>query len=238
MQRRYFMALALMVVGPVAAGYAFVTWRAKDTYRYKLTLTLETPNGVKSASNVVEVKYIDLSRSFYQSVRGQALYLDLGPGLRPLIALLTARDPRFSGDERKIWRSFNPTLAIAKAYGVVTKNAGGIRAFMKLRGARQMDRSDLPTLVTLYNQDDPATVTLVDPFNLEGTLGVGVSFKSVQIELTDEPISTGLEKRLPWILRSNRPCFQCFQLDGAVTRHAGAALANELSIEDFYLRMP
>ena len=52
----------------------------------------QTPDGVKSASSVVEVKS-DVSGSFWKTgvadhVNGEALYLDLGPGRRPIVALI------------------------------------------------------------------------------------------------------------------------------------------------------
>ena len=62
------------------------------SYRYKLTLSLDTPDGVKTGFNVVELSAVEVSipaRGLGFKMTGQALYLDLGPGRRPLIALLT-----------------------------------------------------------------------------------------------------------------------------------------------------
>ena len=70
------------------------------SYRYKLALTLDTPDGVKTASNVVEINAFDVTipaRGIGHKTTGQALYVVLGTGRRPLIALLTrirrATDP-------------------------------------------------------------------------------------------------------------------------------------------------
>src|SRR5664279_4145100 len=65
-----------------------------ESYRYKLTLAVDTPHGVKRASSVVEVLFYDVSipaRGTMHKLRGEALYLDLGSGARPLVALLTSR---------------------------------------------------------------------------------------------------------------------------------------------------
>ncbi|MEQ1710632.1 MAG: hypothetical protein ABL908_04435, partial [Hyphomicrobium sp.] len=67
------------------------------TYRYKLAIEMNTPEGPKRAFNVVEVKWEERihqglgGKQSITTVRGEALYLDLGPGRRPLVALLTSR---------------------------------------------------------------------------------------------------------------------------------------------------
>src|SRR5713226_799812 len=72
-----------------------------ESYRYKLTLAVNTPEGVKRGSSVVEVLFYEVripERGTMHKLRGEALYLDLGPGARPLIALLTSqlhpKDPK------------------------------------------------------------------------------------------------------------------------------------------------
>jgi hypothetical protein len=69
-----------------------VRWGRGETYRYKLTPSGDTPDGVKTASNVVELRYFPVNfpvQGEMHDAAGQALYLDLGPRRRPLIALLT-----------------------------------------------------------------------------------------------------------------------------------------------------
>ncbi len=81
-----------------------------ESYRYKLTLSLDTLDGVKSGFNVVEVSHNEVSfpaRGVVAHVKGEALYLDLGPGRRPLIARLTKRQgPKGWGDG---WEEDRPT---------------------------------------------------------------------------------------------------------------------------------
>jgi hypothetical protein len=89
MTRRSFLGF-----GMVAAMAAPLAGCAKtESYRYKLTLTVNTPEGVKRASSVVEAIFWTISipdRGIAHKLRGEALYLDLGLGARPLIALLTS----------------------------------------------------------------------------------------------------------------------------------------------------
>src|SRR6202035_6124819 len=60
-----------------------------ESYRYKLTLAVNTPDGVKRGSSVGEVVFWNVSipdRGTMHKLRGEALYLNLGAGARPLVA--------------------------------------------------------------------------------------------------------------------------------------------------------
>lgn len=57
--------------------------------------------------------------------------------------------------------------------------------------------NNLPMLVRFHDINDPKTVERVDPNNLAATFGEGVNLVSTTIEITDEPITTGIEKVLP-----------------------------------------
>lgn len=97
---RALMSVALHIVAVLSAALALAGCGRSETYRYKLTLSLDTPDGVKTASNVVEINAFDViipARGIGHKTTGQALYIDLGAGRRPLIALFTrirrATDP-------------------------------------------------------------------------------------------------------------------------------------------------
>ena len=88
------MLSSLLRIVTVAAMSFYLTGCGKtETYHYKLTLAVNTPAGVRHGSSVVEVAFWNVSvpaRGTAHQLRGEALYLDLGPGARPLIALLTS----------------------------------------------------------------------------------------------------------------------------------------------------
>ncbi len=64
-----------------------------------------------------------------------------------------------------------------------------------------IDTYDLPDLVTFADVADPASVMAVDPDDLTATLGPGIHWRSMKLEVTDDPLTRGIEKRLPWIIR-------------------------------------
>jgi hypothetical protein len=62
--------------------------RPDASYRYKLTISVETPEGMKTGSNVVELDYYETASGAPHRTYGQALVLDLGAS-GTLVALLT-----------------------------------------------------------------------------------------------------------------------------------------------------
>lgn len=56
----------------------------------------------------------------------------------------------------------------------------------------------LPTLVTFTDLNDPMSVRVVDPDGFEQAFGPGVRFKRAFIEMTNDQVTRGIEKKLPW----------------------------------------
>ena len=217
-----FAVAAVMVLALAACGRS-------ESYRYKLTLAVNTPAGVKRGSTVAEVLFRDVSipeRGTMHKLHGQALYLDLGPGARPLIALLTNKlHPKYGEDIR--WsRDGGPSLRLVSSiYGIPP--SGDIPRIANLRGPRRITQDDLPNLVTFADINDPKSVIEVNPDYLQGALGPGVSWNEITLESTDEPITTGIKAKLPWL-----PAYYGLTLDGD-RYHNKNTLANSLGTGAF-----
>jgi len=201
------------------------------SYRYKLTLAVNTPDGVKRASSVGEVSFQEAffpERGTFSHLRGEALYLDLGSGAKPLIALLTNRIRGYYG-----WsRSAGPRLELlSDLYNVVPSAdyMDTVSKIAKQRGPHKIEPNQLPDVITFADVNDPRSVILVDPDNLRATLGPSFTWDEITVEVTDEPVSTGIEQKLPWI-----PYYVCGELDGDHGRRP-ATLASRLTTADFRL---
>jgi len=223
-----FATAAVMVLALAACGRS-------ESYRYKLTLAVNTPTGVKRASSVVEVLFWDVwfpERGTMGKIRGQALYLDLDPGARPLIALLTRRihppdrPVAVVGDKDERWiRDGGPSIRLmCRLYGIApsTDYRDDVPRIARQRGPHSITPNDLPDLVTFADINDPKTVIEVDPNNLQATLGPGASWNEITLESTDEPITPGIEAKLPWISAERHG-----MLDGD-PNHDKTTLANTL----------
>jgi hypothetical protein len=201
-------------------------------YRYKLTLAVNTPDGVKRGSSVVEVAFYQVwfpERGTMHKLRGEALYLDLGPGARPLIALLTRQLPK--GGSGQHWtRDAGPeTRWMSQIYGQARSEdfIDDVPRLARLRGPRPITPADLPDLVTFADANDPNSVIEVDPNDLQATLGPNITWNEITLESTDEAITKGIELKLPWIV-----AYWCGMLDGD-RYHGKTTVANTLSTADF-----
>jgi hypothetical protein len=199
------MTAAFRVITVVCAALALSGCGRSAIYRYKLTLSLDTPDGVKTGFNVVEVNYFEVSipaRGVAHKISGQGIYIDLGPGRRPLIALLTSarRQDQAAKDIR--WDEDVPTRIFVRQCLGLGANYDRIDAATAINGCTtpfEISPSDLPDLVTFDDVNDPNSVRMVEPDHLNASLGPGVSWLSMTLEATDEPLSKGIDKKLPWL---------------------------------------
>lgn len=177
---------------------------AAPDYRYRLTVEVDTPEGLETGSSVIEVKQTlgraggaPASSQIYTRMRGEAVAVDL-PGGRTLFALLRS-------DNNSQWAG-----TIVSALTPQTVGSGGEARFdgvLRLKGEKEVPRrypraprlSAYPMLVTFGDIDDPTSVAKVDPDDLAATFGEGVELKRITVQLTDAPVTTGIEKRLGWL---------------------------------------
>jgi hypothetical protein len=205
---RDFKSSMLVIIAVFASALMVGACGRSVTSRYKLTLSVETPEGVKNAFSVVETTL----EPGEIGVHGEALYLDLGPGRRPLIALLTAKQTNKKNStksRRTTWSNDNGPMTdfVLRLYGDSGSAASTSRDKFfedeqrkaRLRGPRPISPDDLPDLVTFADVNVPKSVILVDPNNLEATFGAGVRWKSITLEITDARLTTGIESRLTWL---------------------------------------
>jgi hypothetical protein len=182
-------AAGLMVL--VAGGCDIVKG---GRYRYRMTVEIETPQGLKVGYGVREISYdfssLKLPDSSGVSVkqRGEAVAVDIAPG-QSLFALLSVNgyetmQAAFGDDKPE-------TLKAARSDGRVVElhpKPGSIPA-----------QSGYPMLVQFRNLNDPRSVGVINLDNLEASFGPGVRLRRITIQMVDENVTTGIEKRLGWL---------------------------------------
>lgn len=169
-------------------------------YRYRMTVEVDTPQGVKSGSAVheqivtksnVDVGDNSAKRGIY--TRGEAVAVDL-PGGQTLFALIpnselaqSVLDPAWKNDwvesARRIKSGVTPDAPLAMTPG---KSAD--------RFARPIG---YPLLVRFANADDPTTVEVVNLDNLAASFGPGVRLRRITLQLTDDGLTEGIKEKLP-----------------------------------------
>jgi hypothetical protein len=176
-------------------------------YRYRLTVEVETPEGLKTGSSVIEVKQrlvragsSPANMAVERRVRGEAVAVDL-PGGRTLFALLRS-------DNNVDWASY--VMQTLAPHSESETFAQQLDNMLLLEGEIVLprtfppvghleERSAYPMLVTFGDLDDPTSVERVDPDDLAATFGDGVSLKRITVQVTDDPVTSGIERRLGWL---------------------------------------
>lgn len=193
---------AIAVIGlPLLLAGCF---RNRASFRYKLALAVDTPEGVKSGFSVVEVDAWDVSipaTGTMSRAKGEAVYVDLGERARPIVAVMAPYGPQKGGFR---WGEGKPDIVeLLRLYGEPAKSEETLidrmRRLTRMRGPRILTASDLPVLVTFADINDSKSVLSVDPLDLPAALGRDVKWNNITIEITNEPVTMGIEKKLPWL---------------------------------------
>lgn len=220
--------LTLLAAGPAAILIAELT---RPTYRWhqKLTVTIETPEGEKRGASVSAIEWtkgFNWSMGWNQDFHGDAVVVDLGT--RGYLFALTRR---FDNSE---WLGSVAPGSISgrsgrpldeQLFDEVAEKRG------RAAGTIVVSKVQWPIMVKFGNIIQPTTVTEVDPSSLESSFGPGVKLRSITLEITDAPITTGaVVAVLPWL-----PEIWPNHLDGKAyeTINAKNRLANALSVGDF-----
>ena len=176
-------------------------------YRYRLTVEVDTPEGLKTGSSVIEVSTqvasattIPTPGAVTRRARGEAVALDLPDG-RTLFALL--RSENETDWAANIMNLMGPLAGegdtVTSLAQEIIDNKQEIELSFWKRVGGQLDRDGYPMLVTFGDLDDPTSVEKVDPKDLAATFGEGVSLKRITVQVTDDPVTSGIEERLGWL---------------------------------------
>jgi hypothetical protein len=202
-------ASAVIALGGAAAGCSY----SPRSVRYRLTLYVETPEGERTGTGVVEEtqRYNDGMWEGVSGVlvttrlRGQATIVDFGA--RGLLFCLLIGDRT-----RKESPWSEPMNFAAWTYGPLYRSRipedAPDPAFFDLlareKPTAEIKLSALPMLVRFRDSRDPLTVERVEPFDLAAAFGLGVKLTRATIAITDDPVTTGIEKVLPWLLAPSK----------------------------------
>lgn len=179
-----------------------------DRLRQKITVEVETPAGLRSGSSVVETEvrkgksWGDASGTTFK-LEGEAVAVDL-PGGRTLFALLRGGGDT-QGDAaayqtRLLYEALNAGAAASVPVEVEGMNVMQARAAAKSAEVSLILPEKLyPMLVTFADNSDPKSVERVAPALLAATFGPGVRLRRITVEVTDDDVTTGIEKRMGWL---------------------------------------
>jgi hypothetical protein len=200
------MVMIMTAAGLVACGTQY-------RWHQKLTVAVETPDGVKTGSAVTRVsalwgRQLLSGNGVSFGVMGEATVVEL-PNGQYLFALVSNQSTRSDGflilaTEYVANEAFSEQLSGGKQLVADDTRSELFEKLQVFRGSRTLPRDQYPLLVTFTDINDPKSVKLVDPANLAATFGQGYQLKSIALEITDEDVTNGrIEKILGWLSQEN-----------------------------------
>jgi hypothetical protein len=240
--------IAVSIAGLVAA---YSVLYPTTSYRFKITLNVDTPQGLKSGSSVMEVRdwrypaWTTLGNNTGQSsLTGEAVFLDLGPSAegkpRNLIALLSRGANAENIDFYLLPGSAFEALWKQKVNSPDFRGSSWELPKLPIGTSAELRGDLVPTLVTFANLDDPTTARAVRPDDFPQSFGKSVTLRDVKIEIVPagtwpltllgiggEPLTHEIERKLPWW---NKPLPWLRQIGDGVyvdTRRDGLRLNKE-----------
>lgn len=170
-----------------------------DTIRYRITVEVDTPQGLRSGSSVWEVSTAQGSGipdySIHSRVRGEAVAVDLPGGT--LFALLLGADMSVDYPAGLVVSHLRAHPEVGVPMGANWSE--NMRAVAKAKPAFELYPDEYPLLVQFRDIREPASVEKIEPTVLPTSFGPGVRLKRVIVALTDDSVTTVLTSRLPWL---------------------------------------
>lgn len=214
--------------------------------RYKMTVEVETPEGVKTGSAVREISMVSRPMLLGESndthvklEKGEAVVVDLGQ--RGVLFVLMSIG---GGGGQAVWAPFNAFPSPCPE-GAVSRC--GVKYYSSLKSADKavLKPQYYPGVVRFKDINKPLTVERVIEMvqctdneigissnhciktsRFEEFFGEGVRLKSIQVEITEDEITQKIETFLPWLGSTEG------HIDGQ--RYGGGpALSNILERSDF-----
>lgn len=220
--------------GMTKRGYFF------PAHRFKLTVEVDTPQGVRRGSSVIQVRP---SISGYE-IDGEAAAVDLPDG-QTLFVLL-----RSEAEESADWAGLASTWAPQNIQDTWVfpgseadasemergkyfwEHVAEYRGTVPVPRTRKMPWGPIdnyPYFVRFKDVTDPSSVEMVDPDDLAASFGAGYRLNSLSATFTSDPIIYTLQNRFDWLKKYPEPRLEKIPSGGTVD----PTFAQKISHGDF-----
>lgn len=205
----------LIFLGVVATAFAYIGYRVgafqpQFEHRFRITLEIATPDGVKQGASVWSITCTEEppgSAVYWfgcKKVHAQAIFIDLGGG-RNVVGLV---------DQRRFGHINNHIARVAYSDEKLPQNAKSWYRYAPYwRGARPLHGNNMLTLATIRDLNDPMSVKFIDQLDFNAAFGPGYALRAATLEivpsghwplnafgLSGTPISTGIETKIPFLV--------------------------------------
>lgn len=176
--------------------------------RYKVNVEVDDNGTHRSGSSVWSFQLrkptLALASPYDAKFKGEAVAVDLGND-NVLFALLVDEDGNSSTGKmwpERLFEDLSSGSERIRNIRRIASNAGLSRELPRYRPAISSSREPMvqyPMLVRFRELDRPESLEAIAPDALDQAFGAGVKLKRISVEITDEPVTVGIKKRLPWL---------------------------------------
>jgi hypothetical protein len=174
-------------------------------HKYRLTVEVMTPDGIRTASGILAVvPDRNYNRGGHTTMRGEAVFVDLGQG-KNLVALLAhQRGGKLDLDDIN--------YVALRAYGATRGNRVSFNDITRQTGIVPVPGDQIPVLMSFGDPKDPKTARLVASDQAGAVLGDGYAIRGLTAEVVPngfwpidfggvlgEPVTRGIDAKLPWL---------------------------------------
>jgi hypothetical protein len=207
--------LGFVVVVVLAVVWWFVdgstTW--PRTLHCRRTVVVDTPQGQRSGSNVVEYKtyfpggLITRAQGYGVIGRGQGEATVVDLGARGLLFATLANEEELASGGLSFYAACETPFPRQKFLNEFERRGSANDVYADYLDELNRQRPEgevpfkyLPMLVRFRDLRDPASVERVVPSDVAASFGAGVKLVRMTIEITDAPVTKGIEAVLPWLV--------------------------------------
>jgi len=193
---------AALILG--ALTIAYIRASPSASLNYKLSVEIDDNGVPRRGEGVVRAVFqaqpilIGQTPPWTIGPVGEAFPVDLGS--KGMFFVLVSRDPGRkpsvdAGSKGALYSYFHfrntdaPTEAVLASFVALAESHSAV----------DVRPEQLPMLVRFRDVNDPKSVEIVDADHLDQSFGPGVKIKAVRAEITNEPVTTDLGNRLPWL---------------------------------------
>ena len=202
---RRMLVVALILITTVVGAYKWNFPTA--SYRYRLTIAVESGGQVHSGSSVIQVWYrfnppwfaaLAGGSQFDVRVTGQAVLVDLGSNGAVIAALHSGTGSGHLGvnADALAGRAFLSFPANASGFPVTLKN---VQLVSQKQGPVNLASNNLPPFIWFPSITNANNAQLVSPRDFEGVIGNKVQLTRAQLTITNDPVVLDLNKHVPWL---------------------------------------
>jgi hypothetical protein len=167
------------------------------SYRYRLTIAIQTDGEPHSGSSVIEVQWVGQPKlgqapPFYPYVHGQGVFVDIGKRGAIVATLITGDTSVFTGA-----RAVDAMYLAARAFGN-NSSSDNIPQLPSLTGRRDLAPDNMPRLLWFPNVANADSARIIRAEDIPTVFGPNARLMAAYVEITRNPIVIDIDKKLPW----------------------------------------